>query len=139
MIYPIVIHKDENSDFGVTVPDLPGCFSSGETFEKAIKNVREAIYLHLEGMIDDGERIPVALDVEEHYKNDEYRNGIWAIVEIDVSKLSNKATRVNITLPENVLRSADHFAETHHTTRSFLITTALLEHMSAHSDGKYCR
>ncbi|MFC1574414.1 type II toxin-antitoxin system HicB family antitoxin, partial [Candidatus Latescibacterota bacterium] len=30
MNYPIVIHKDKNSSYGVIVPDLPGCFSSGE-------------------------------------------------------------------------------------------------------------
>ncbi len=36
MNYPVVIHKDKNSDYGVTVPDLPGCFSAGTTMEEAL-------------------------------------------------------------------------------------------------------
>ena len=36
MRYPIVIHKDETSDYGVVFPDLPGCFSAGDTIEEAI-------------------------------------------------------------------------------------------------------
>ena len=35
MNYPIVIHKDADSDYGVTVPDLPGCFSAGKTLDES--------------------------------------------------------------------------------------------------------
>jgi len=48
MQYPIFIHKDKNSDYGVTIPDIPGCFSAGSTVEEAIKNAHEAIECHLE-------------------------------------------------------------------------------------------
>ena len=34
MRYPVVIHKDENSDFGVMVPDIPGCYSAGDTYDE---------------------------------------------------------------------------------------------------------
>lgn len=40
MRYPIIIHKDPESDFGITVPDLPGCFSAGSTMEEALQNFR---------------------------------------------------------------------------------------------------
>ena len=43
MRYPVVIHKDKASDYGVTVPDLPGCFSAGDTMEDALTSVIEAI------------------------------------------------------------------------------------------------
>jgi len=36
MHYPIVIHKDPDSDYGIIVPDIPGCFSSGSTYEEAL-------------------------------------------------------------------------------------------------------
>ena len=49
MLFPIVIHKDEESVYGVSIPDLPGCFSAGYTFEEAIESAREAIACHLEG------------------------------------------------------------------------------------------
>ena len=42
MRYPVVIHKDVESVYGVTVPDLPGCFSAGETLEEAIESAQEA-------------------------------------------------------------------------------------------------
>ena len=40
MRFPIVIHKDAGSAYGVTVPDLPGCFSAGDTLEEAIESAR---------------------------------------------------------------------------------------------------
>ena len=49
MKYPIVIHKDRDSDYGVTVPDLPGCFSAASTLEESMTMAAEAIALHLEG------------------------------------------------------------------------------------------
>lgn len=88
MRYPIVIHKDSDSDFGVTVPDVEGCFSAGESLEEAIDMAREAIECHLEGMLMDGEAIPVPTSMEAHQQNQDYANGIWALVDIDLSKLS---------------------------------------------------
>ena len=43
MKYPVVIHKDENSDYEVTFPDLPGCFSAGDTIEEALANALEKV------------------------------------------------------------------------------------------------
>ena len=54
MNYPVVIHKDKKSDYGVSVPDLPGCISAGATVDEALAMVREAIELHLEGLIEEG-------------------------------------------------------------------------------------
>ncbi len=39
MRYPVLVHKDPESDYGVTVPDLPGCFSAGETLNEAREQV----------------------------------------------------------------------------------------------------
>jgi predicted RNase H-like HicB family nuclease len=47
MRYPVVTHKDPDSDYGVTVPDLPGCFSAGETLDEALNEVVEAIECHI--------------------------------------------------------------------------------------------
>ena len=58
MHYPIVIHKDPGSSYGVTVPDLPGCFSGAETLEGAISNARAAIAFHIEGLLLQGEPTP---------------------------------------------------------------------------------
>lgn len=66
MRYPLVIHKDPESDYGVTVPDLPGCFSAGTTLDEALENTREAIECHLEGLMLDGEPLPEPSPIEVH-------------------------------------------------------------------------
>ena len=54
-----IFHPDEKSGgFWVSVPSLPGCFTQGETFEEASKNIKEAVELYLEVIQDDGEEIP---------------------------------------------------------------------------------
>ena len=58
MRYPIVIHKDDGSSYGVTVPDLPGCFSGGESLEEALAASEEAILSHIEVLLMDGESVP---------------------------------------------------------------------------------
>ena len=87
MHFPILIHKDRDSDYGVVVPDLPGCFSAGRTIDEAVEMAREAIELHLEGLIEDGKPIPRAGSIEDHQSHPEYQDGTWAIVSIDPSAL----------------------------------------------------
>ena len=58
MNYPVVLHKDRDSDYGVTVPDLPGCFSAGKTVDEALAMAKEAIELHIEELIDEGLPVP---------------------------------------------------------------------------------
>ncbi len=55
MRYPVVLHKDADTDYGVTVPDLLGCFSAGDTVDNALIEVIEAIECHIEGLLLDGE------------------------------------------------------------------------------------
>jgi len=53
----IIIEQGENN-YNAYVPDLPGCVTTGKTYEEVQKNMREAIQLHLKGMIEDKEPIP---------------------------------------------------------------------------------
>ena len=76
MRYPVVIHKDVESVYGVTVPDLPGCFSAGDTLEEAVESAQEAIACHLEGLLMDGEPIPAKESLETHQASDDYKGGI---------------------------------------------------------------
>jgi predicted RNase H-like HicB family nuclease len=55
--YAVVIESGP-SNLSAYVPDLPGCITTGKTFEEIEQNIREAIELHLEGMMEDGEPIP---------------------------------------------------------------------------------
>lgn len=135
MRFPIVIHKDACSGYGVTVPDLPGCFSAGETLGEAIESAREAIACHIEGLLLDGEPVPARASLEEHQANDEYRDGVWAIVHVDISKLSSKTRRINITLPERVLAIVDQAAVRERQSRSGLLARAALSYVQRRSEG----
>ena len=132
MRFPIVIHKDSDSDYGVTIPDMPGCFSAGATTDEALSNAIEAIECHIEGLMLDGEPVPSPRSVESHRSNKSFRGGVWALVDVDVSKLSGKAKRVNITLPERLLVQIDSFAARQGASRSGLLAHAAMEYVAAH-------
>ena len=132
MRYSIVIHKDPNSDYGVTIPDLPGCFSAGSTIEEAINMAQEAAECHIEGLLIDAEPIPTPNDIEVHRNNPEFREGFWALVEIDISKLSLKSKRINITMPERLIRTVDQYAKRYGASRSGLLSEAVTEYMASH-------
>lgn len=70
------------------MPDVAGCFSAGDTLEEAIEMAREAIEYHLEGVMLDGEAIPIPSSIEIHQQNTDFSSGIWALVDTDLSKLS---------------------------------------------------
>ena len=122
MKYPIAIEPgDTDHAFGVVVPDLPGCFSAGDTLDEAIDNAREAIELWLETVIDDGGAVPEARPIAEHQATPEFAGWIWAVVSVDLASLSDKAERVNITLPARVLRRIDAAAKAAGESRSGFI------------------
>jgi predicted RNase H-like HicB family nuclease len=130
MRYPIVVHKEPDSDYGVTVPDLPGCFSAGETMDEALNNAVEAIECHIEGLLLDSEPIPSPKAIEYHQGDPDYQEGVWALVTVDVTKLSGKTKRVNITLPERILTLMDRYAAEYGETRSGLIAQATMEYIT---------
>lgn len=127
MEFAIFIQKDEGSVYGVAIPDVPGCFSSGETIEEAIKNASEAIYAHIELLLESGEKPDLATSkIEDLRKYPDYQDeGIWALTHVDMSKLDTKPERINISVPRFALSKIDQYIETRHETRSgFLIRAA---------------
>jgi predicted RNase H-like HicB family nuclease len=132
MIYPIVIHKDKDSDYGVTVPDLPGCFSAGTSLDDALNMAKEAIELHLEGLIEEGSVPPTPRTIESHQKNPDCRGGTWALVNVDSTILRIHAKRVNVTIPQRVLDAVDRTAAAQNDTRSGLLTKAATTYLQTH-------
>jgi len=106
------------------VPDIPGCFSAGDTLDEAIANAEEAIVLQLEDMIKRNLDLPKPSSIED-FMND-YPGWAFVGVEVDPQQLSTKAKRINITVPEGALYLIDRAAEKAHTNRSaFLYESAL--------------
>ncbi len=129
MRFPVVLHSDDGVKYGVTVPDLPGCFSAGETFDEALDSVLEAINLHLEGLVEEGQEIPLPRPIAEHQRNPDFDYGVWATVEVDVSRFDGRAEKINITLPRRLLAKIDEYARSHGATRSGFLADAARQAM----------
>lgn len=106
--FPVVVYKDPDSDYGTVVPDLSGCHSAGSTLSEALEETREAIYAHLESMAKDGEVFPEPSDLSVVQESGEFDDAAaFAVVEIDVHRVSAETERVNITLPKWLISSID--------------------------------
>jgi predicted RNase H-like HicB family nuclease len=122
-MYIALIHKDSDSDFGVSFPDLPGCVTAGTDLDDARRMAEEALALHLAGMAEDGEAFPEASSLETIMQDRENRNAVAMIVPMPAR--IGKVVRVNVTFPGDELEQIDRFAEQHGLTRSgFLLRAA---------------
>lgn len=117
-----LIHKDADSDYGVSFPDFPGVITAGRTLDEARALAEEALAFHIEGLIEDEEALPEPSSLEAVMKNRRNRDGVAILIAARVK--TGKAVRVNITLPEDVLVEIDRYAEDHGFTRSGFLTRA---------------
>ncbi len=128
MRYPIAIEPgNAKTAWGVAVPDLPGCYSAGDTLDEAVENASEAISLWIATVLDDGGDVPPPGPIEAHRRNPEFDGWIWALAEVDPAVLSDKAERINITLPARVLKRIDEAAEESNESRSAFLARAALQ------------
>ena len=56
--YLVRINKEPGSDWGASVPDLPGCVATGKTLDTTLRRIQGAIELHIQGLREDGVRVP---------------------------------------------------------------------------------
>src|SRR5271165_6167077 len=108
----------EATAWGTTVPDLPGCFSAGDTIEEAFKNTQQSAEAWIDAVIEDGGAIPAPRPMVEHYANPEFAGWTWAVLQIDPARLDDTVERVNITLPRRILSRLDGEARAAGETRS---------------------
>lgn len=127
--YIALIHKDADSDYGVSFPDLPGVISAGKTLDEARAMAAEALAFHLQGMAEDGEAVPEPSSLQAIMANAVNRDGVAVLV--DAASPSVKSVRINITLPADVLEEIDRRAETEGFTRSGFLARAARKAMAA--------
>ena len=120
---------DDNHAFGVVVPDLPGCFSEGDTLDEAFDNAKEAIELWCETVIEDDGIIPSGKMLAEHQANPEFKDWIWAMVDVPVEKYLGSAEKINITMPKLLLKWVDDYAKAHGMSRSGFLAQAARQAM----------
>ncbi len=101
--------------------------------EEAFDNAREAVLTHVEGLLMDDEIVPAPSSIDALRKIYPAAAYVWALVEVDLSSLSGASTRVNITLPENILGKIDAYAERAGESRSGFLAEAALEYIARRS------
>jgi len=122
--YIAVVHKEPKSDFGVSFPDFPGCITVGSTIDEAKDMAHDALSLHIKGMLEDGENIPAPSKLEDIMDDPDYSDAA-AILVVSVSAEKPRSVRVNITVPEDMLRKIDTVAKKRGMSRSsFLVHAA---------------
>lgn len=108
MRYPIILHTDDHKQFGVTVPDFPGCFSQGDTVENAVDNAREAILFHAEGLVSGKQTIPLPTEIVDLSDfHGDAGTAMIAYADVDIESLLGPARRINITIKEANLQIID--------------------------------
>ena len=122
--YIAAIHKDAKSDFGVSFPDFPGCVTAGTTIEQAKEMAQDALALHIEGMLEDGHRIPAPSKLADVAADPDYSDAL-AFFLVAIAELKPNTVRVNITVPEDTLHRIDAAAKKRGMSRSsFLVHAA---------------
>ena len=122
--YIAIVHKDPESDFGVSFPDFPGCITAGSNIDEAKDMAQDALALHIQGMLEDGDRLPTPSKLEKIMANPDFA-GAAAFLVVGVPDAKPRTVRVNITVPEMTLKQIDTAAKERGMSRSsFLVHAA---------------
>jgi predicted RNase H-like HicB family nuclease len=124
MDYIAYLHKDRGSDFGVSFPDFPGCVTAGRTLEEARHMAVEALGLHIEGMLEDGEAVPDPSSLDALAKDPNMKGAVAVLVSVE--PFPEKTVRINITVRESQLETIDELAIKAGLTRSaYMVQSSL--------------
>lgn len=124
MEYIAYLHKDRDSDFGVSFPDFPGCVTAGKTLDEARRLAVEALALHIEGMLEDEEEIPAASTLDALADDPAMQGGVAFLVSVQPP--GDKTVRVNIAARESQVERIDARARRFGLSRSaYLIQAGL--------------
>ncbi len=126
MRYIAFIHKDPDSAYGVSFPDMPGCFSAGDTIDEAVRNAVEALSGHVRFLEADGDPVPAPRDFDAIMSDPqlaEDREGAMTTV-VPLVRDRGSTTRINISLDLGLLEAIDAAARERGQTRSAFLSSA---------------
>ncbi|MEM9999457.1 MAG: type II toxin-antitoxin system HicB family antitoxin [Pseudomonadota bacterium] len=121
--YLALVQKDPGSAYGVTFPDLPGCFSAADRQDEILPNAMEALELYADDLAD----LPNARDLEalkqDQSLTNELAEGAY-LIAVPLIRNTQKTERINITLNKGLLRAIDAEAQRRKMTRSGFLAQA---------------
>lgn len=120
IVYHAVVHKDEDSAWGVQFPDLPGCFSAADKLDDVLANASEAVGLYLEG-----EKAPKPSPIGKirAMAAEDLAEGAF-LLAVPYLTSNSRPTRVNISLERGMLDAIDTAAASRKLTRSAFLAEA---------------
>lgn len=120
--YTAVVHQDGDSAFGLTFPDLPGCFAAADTWDDIPAAAAEALDLWFE---DQADVTPMALDaVRKVPAVAEAMAGGAVLLPVPYIPADTAVDGVNITMERGLLRAIDETAKARGMTRSSFLASA---------------
>jgi predicted RNase H-like HicB family nuclease len=123
MEYIAYLHKDSDSDYGVSFPDFPGCITAGRTLDEASRMAAEALALHIQGMIEDGDAVPEPSKVDDIAADAAKQGAVAFLVSVNPPEAT---VRVNITARKSQIAKIDALANAAGLTRSgFMVRAAM--------------
>jgi predicted RNase H-like HicB family nuclease len=131
MKYPIALKKIMGTQhYKVSVPDLPGCECNGEDIDISLNKISDSIAEHLSILAEYGESIPHATTIENHL--DKNSNVIWGVIDIDITPYLGKSHKINVTLPELLIKQIDDRVSksSAYKTRSGFIASACMSELN---------
>lgn len=120
--YPAVLRHEDDTDYTVSFPDLPGCVAVGSSPEDALRAAEEALTFHLEGMIQERIAAPTPRALGSLMNGSRPENAV--LLALSGRPPKAPAVRVNITLDKNLLAEIDEAAAEAGTTRSGFLAEA---------------
>ena len=124
MRYIAFIHKDPDSVYGVSFPDMPGCISAGDTIDEAVRNAVEALSGHVRMLEADGDPVTPPRDFDAIMADPaEDREGAMTTV-IPLVRDRGSTIRVNVSFDLGLLEAIDAVARDRGQTRSAFLASA---------------
>lgn len=120
IVYHAIVHKEDDSAWGVQFPDLPGCFSAADELDDVLVNASEAVSLYLEA-----EKLPEPSSIEaiRQLAADDLAQGAFLLAVPYLSSY-NRPQRINISIDQGVLDAIDNAASKRRLTRSAFLAEA---------------
>ena len=117
-----LVHKDPDSDFGISFPDFPGCVSVGSTLDDVRIMGAEALEFHIRGMIEDGKPIPPPSPLEEIEGLPDFKDGLPVLITIpDMPAIP---VRVEVILSPETVAGIDDLAKRRGVSRATIVRDA---------------
>jgi predicted RNase H-like HicB family nuclease len=124
--YFAIVLKDPDSAFGIVFPDVPGCFSAGDTFEEAIANAAEALRLHRDVGLESGKSLAAPRDFDALMADPAVRAeaATAPLIPVVLSSPDDALIEVKVVMEPQLLDRIDDAAQRKGLSRSAFLAEA---------------